>query len=80
MDKNTPTITIADFDSTDLDKAYKAIQEAVQAKDDTKLNDALSSMDEALDIILSEQEDEGEGNDTPDAFDATIAKYAPTEA
>ncbi|MFK4936066.1 hypothetical protein [Lactococcus garvieae] len=80
MDKNTPTIPIADFDSTDLDKAYKAIQEAVQAKDDTKLNDALSSMDEALNIILSEQEDEGDGNGTPDAFDATIAKYAPTEA
>lgn len=80
MDKNTPTITVADFDGAELDKAYKAIQEAVQAKDDTKLNDALSSMDEALGIIFNEQEDEGDGNDTPDAFDATIAKYAPTEA
>jgi hypothetical protein len=80
VDKNTPTITVADFDGANLDKAYKAIQEAVQAKDDTKLNDALSSMDEALDTILGEPEDGEDGNGTPDAFDATIAKYAPTEA
>lgn len=77
MDDKEQKVTVADYDGKDLDQAYADLKEALEAKDDTKLNEALGALEKALQALLGKKDD---GEDKkPDPFAEKVAKYAPHE-
>lgn len=80
MKEGTPKITVDTFDNTEIEKAHADLQEAIESKDDEKLNSALGEMKKALDTVMDDKNpDDEEETKKADPFEAKVAKYAPTQ-
>lgn len=83
-DSTAPAIKLAATDLKSIDDAVQELHDALDAKDDSKLSEALNKLDTIIDKALGDPDDgqnpdsnSNNGDGKPDPFADKVAKYAP---